>query len=103
MADVRRSPRVLVAIQPPLLADLIRRALAPECDVVFRSTARPGFRRWHVAVVPPGAPRLRTRHLVTVSWSSSPETRRHAHHWSVTDFRSLVLLVRSLCEVKRSA
>lgn len=96
---MHRRPRVLVAIQPPLLADLVRAALPAHFEVVVQPLSRAGWRRWDVAVVPQGAHGLRARHVVSMS-ARRDEPKRQVRHWTVPDFWSLVVLVRRLCEVR---
>jgi hypothetical protein len=95
-----RRPRVLVAIQPPLLADLVRSALPAEFDVVVQPVAASGWRRWDVAVVPQGTHGLlRARHVVSMSSKRADSVRRR-RQLIAPDFGSLVVLVRRLCEVR---
>ena len=96
-----RRPRVLVAISPLLLADLLRAALPPHFDVVVWSRAPRSWRRWDVAIVPPGgtASVPRARHVVTLPMHRAEDGRSTT---SVRDFRALVALVQRLCEVRPS-
>src|SRR5688572_7018975 len=89
-----RRPRVLVAIRPLLLADLVRAALPSHFDVVVRPLPSPRWRRWDVAVVPEGtSARLRARHVVAVPCAGGDEGGGR-------DFRSLVALVQRLGEIR---
>lgn len=80
-------PRVLVALSPPLLADLVKRELpAAEFEVVVERPSRWSLRRWDVAVVPQQAAGwVRARHVVI-----APDRR------SLPDFRGLVAQIRRL-------
>jgi hypothetical protein len=78
---------VLVALTPPLLADLLRRELSEsDLDVVVDRPSRWTLREWDVAVVPQHtASAIRARHIVV---ASAPRT--------TLDFRGLVSLIRRL-------
>jgi hypothetical protein len=92
-----RRPRVLVAIRPLLLADLVRAALPAHLDVVVRPLPLRGWRRWDVAVVPHGSTtNLRARHVVSLPARSGSDERSLS---AGREFRSLVALVQRLCEV----
>lgn len=82
-----RRPRVLVALTPPLLADLVQRELpSAEFEVVVERPSRWTLRQWDVAVVPQQAVHaVRARHVVV-----APARR------SAPDFRGLVALIRRL-------
>lgn len=82
-----RRPRVLVALTPRLLADLVQRELPPEeFEVVVERPSRWTLRQWDVAVVPPQAVgTVRARHVVVAA------ARR-----PTPDFRALVALIRRL-------
>jgi hypothetical protein len=93
-----RRPRVLLAIRPLLLADLVRAALPAHIDVVVRPLPLRGWRRWDVAVVPHDSrSRLRARHVVSLPPQSQLDERAHG---AGREFRSLVALVQRLCDVR---
>jgi hypothetical protein len=98
-------PRVLVAVGPPLLADLLRRALARsgELDVVVRAASPWGLRRWDVAVLPcEGIPEVRARYVVCLPGQlparmTALASRPLGQVRTASDFESLVSLVVRLC------
>lgn len=93
-----RRPRVLVAIRPLLLADLVRSALPASLDVAVRPLPLRGWRRWDVAIVPHGSrSRLRARHIVSLPSEHQLGERPHEPGG---EFRSLVTLVQRLCDVR---
>ena len=93
-----RRPRVLVAIRPMLLADLVRAALPTEIDVVVRPLPLRGWRRWDVAIVPHDSrSKLRARHVVALPPGARLDERAHG---AGREFRSLVTLVQRLCDVR---
>ena len=84
---VPRRPLVLVAVEPPLLADLLRVSLPASVDVVLQPLRCARRRTCDVAVVGTShAGRLRARHIVRVR--------------SLDDFGSLVRVVGELCGVR---
>lgn len=96
---------MLVAVGPPLLADLLRRALqrSDELDVVVRSGSPWGLRRWDVAVLPCGPhPEVRARYIVCLPGQlparmTALGSRPLGRIRTATDFESLVSLVVRLC------
>lgn len=80
-------PRILIAIEPPLLADLVRRSLVQEdVDVDLTSRSQAAVGAWDIAVVSPsGQDYVHARHVI------DPATLDGG------TFDSLVALVRSLC------
>lgn len=81
-----RRTRVLVAVDPPLLASLVRDALVDVgVDVDLGRLSRYGVRRWNVAVVQDGDRTRRARHVVYVDGDR--------------DFPSLIAAIRRLAVV----
>ena len=83
---------MLVAIDPLLLADLVRSALPADYDVVVQPRTRARRDRWDVAVVPAGSTTVVDAEHVVVFPSTAGG-----------DFRSLVAAVIRLCEVRPTA
>ena len=96
----RLRPQVLVAIEPMLLGDLLRRALSEDdVDVVVRRESSWHVGRWDVAVVPQRRRHLlRARYVVQVS-EQRGRSLRGRQQWTTPDFPSMVALVRRLCAV----
>jgi len=96
----RRRPRVLVGLGPPLLADLLQRALDDiDLDVIVDTKRFWRLRRWDVAVLL-AKPTSGRRYVVAL-----PGQRLTAQRVLRTapDFSSLVSLVRWLCRLAELA
>ena len=85
MGMTERRPRVLLAIEPPLLADLLRRELASEAVVVDVTASGDGG-PWDVAVVSAGQPHVQAGHVIDLTAEDASE------------FAALVALVRALVD-----
>jgi hypothetical protein len=80
-------PRILIAIDPPLLADLVRRALdQDDVDIDITDGSQAVVGSWDIVVVSPAdGEHARGLHVVD---PDEMESR---------DFDSLLSLIRSLC------
>jgi hypothetical protein len=80
-------PRILIAIEPPLLADLVRRALdQDDVDIDITDGSQAAAGSWDVVVVTSeGREQVRADHVIDVTEMDGSE------------FESLVALLRTLC------